>query len=74
MYIKTPKILSAKYYQENKERLQKKTCERYQNLSQEEKKKKQQYGCEHYKNISEYDKQKLAEYRKKCYRMRKNTS
>ena len=24
MYIKTPKILSAKYYQENKERLQKK--------------------------------------------------
>ena len=38
MYIKTPKILSAKYYQENKERLQKKTCERYQNLSQEKKK------------------------------------
>ena len=32
--------LSAKYDQENKERLQKKTRERYQNLSQEEKEKK----------------------------------
>ena len=30
--------LSAKYYQENKERLLKKACERYQNLSKEEKK------------------------------------
>ena len=29
--------LSAKYYQENKERLQKKACERYKNLSKEEK-------------------------------------
>ena len=28
---------SAKYYQENKERLQKKACERYENLSKEEK-------------------------------------
>ena len=32
------KNLSAKYYQENKERLQKKACERYQNLSKKEKK------------------------------------
>ena len=32
--------LLAKYYQENKERLQKKPCERYQNLSKEEKEKK----------------------------------
>ena len=31
-----PKDLSAKYYQENKERLQKKASERYQNLSKEE--------------------------------------
>ena len=31
------KTLSAKYYQENKERLQKKACERYKNLSKEEK-------------------------------------
>ena len=29
------KKLSAKYYQENKERLQKIVCERYQNLSKE---------------------------------------
>ena len=33
------KKLSAKYYQENKERLEKKTCERFQNLSNEKKKK-----------------------------------
>ena len=39
------KNLSAKFYQENKERPQKKkTCTRYQNLSKEEKEKKQQYG------------------------------
>ena len=31
------KLLSAKYYQENKERLQKKAIERYKNLSKEEK-------------------------------------
>ena len=66
------KNLSAKYYQENKERLQKKARERYQNLSKEEKEKKQQYGCERYKNLSEDEKQKLVEYRKKYYRMRKN--
>ena len=39
------KTLSAKYYQENEERLQKKkTRERYQNLSKEEMKRKGQYG------------------------------
>ena len=36
-YVKISKILSAKYYIENKERLQKKACKRYQNLSKEEK-------------------------------------
>ena len=65
------KTLSAKYYQENKERLQKKAFERYQNLSKEEKEKKQQYGCECYKNLAEDEKQNLVEYRKKSYRMRK---
>ena len=40
---------SAKYYQENKDRLQKKARERYENLSKEEKEKEQQYGCECYK-------------------------
>ena len=34
------KYLSAKYYQENKERLQKEAYERYQNLFKEEKVKK----------------------------------
>ena len=34
------KTLSAKYYQENKERLRKKACERSQNLSKEKKEKK----------------------------------
>ena len=40
IYIKMSKNLSAKKYQGNKERLQKKACERYQNLSKEEKEKK----------------------------------
>ena len=34
------KKLSAKFYQENKERLQTKACERYQNLSKDEKENK----------------------------------
>ena len=52
------KNLSAKYYQENEERLQKKARERYENLSKEEKEKKQQYGREHYKNLAEDEKKK----------------
>ena len=54
------KILSAKYCQENKERLQKKACESYQNLSKEEKEKKRQYGCKHYKKLSEDEKTKAC--------------
>ena len=50
------KNLSAKHYQENKERLQKKAREKYQNLSEEEKEKKLQYGRKGYKNLSEYEK------------------
>ena len=65
------KNLSAKYYQENKYRLQK-ACERFQKLSNEEKEKKRHYGQERQKNLSEDEKQKLVEYRKKCYGMRKN--
>ena len=43
---------TAKYYQNNEERLQKKkACERYHSLSTEEKGKKWQYGCERYKNL-----------------------
>ena len=72
MYVKMSKNLSAKYYQENKERLQKKAHKRYQNLYKEEK--NQQYGCKRYKNLSEDEKQKLAGYRKKYHRMRRNSS
>ena len=54
------KHLSAKYYQDNKERPQKKACERYQILSQEKKRKKKekkrQYGRERYKNLSDDEK------------------
>ena len=44
-----PKNLSAKYYQENKEKLQKKLVK--DSLSKEEKEKKRQYGCERYKSL-----------------------
>ena len=67
------KNLSAKYYQENKERLQKKALERHQNLSAEEKEKKRQYGRQRYKNLSEDEKNQLVEYRKRYHKMRKNT-
>ena len=47
IYIKLSKNLSAKYYQENKERLQKKLVN---DFSREEEKRK--YGGERYKNLS----------------------
>ena len=53
IYIKKSKKLSVKYYQEKKERLQKKACERHQNLSKQKKEKNQQYSCEWYKKISQ---------------------
>ena len=65
------KNLSVKYYQKNKERLQKELA-KYQNLSKEEKEKKRQYDHEHYKNLSEDEKQKLAEDRSKYCRTRKS--
>ena len=37
---------SAKFYENNKERLQKKASERYQSFSKEEKESKWQYDCE----------------------------
>ena len=63
--------LWANYFQENKERLWKKDCERHQNLSVDETKIKQWNGCECYKNLSEDQKQNLVDYRNKYYRMRK---
>ena len=62
----------AKYCQEYKERLRKKACERYQNLSKEEKQKKQLCGHECYKSLSEDEKNKLFEYRKNIIEWEKN--
>ena len=53
------KTLSAKYYQEDKERRQKRACERYQNFSKKEKEKKLQYGRVRYKISSEDEKKSL---------------
>ena len=60
------KNLSAKYYQENKERLQKKARERYQNLSKEGKFKKMKkikwWSIE--KNIIEWERTLYYNYKK----------
>ena len=42
---------SIKYYQNNKEKPQKKAHERHLSFSQEEKEKKRQYDCEKCKNL-----------------------
>ena len=49
---------SAKYNQNNKERLQKKAPEGYQSLSKKEEEKKHQYGHELRKKLSEDEKKK----------------
>ena len=69
------KNLSAKYYQENKERLQKKREKLAKDIKiflKKKQTKNKQYGPEGYKNLSEDEKQKLVKYRKKYYRARKN--
>ena len=55
---------SAKYYQENKGRLQRKALERYQNLSKKAKVEKATIWSWTYQNLSEDKKYKLVEYRK----------
>ena len=66
-----PKNLSAKYYRENKEILQKRLVKDIKIFLRKKKKKNQQCGRERYKNLPEDEKQKLVEYRKEYYRMRK---
>ena len=66
------KKLSAKYYQENKERLQKKLVKDVKIFLKKKKKKKQQDGCERYKNLSEDEKQNLVEYIIKYFKMGRN--
>ena len=48
----------ARYYQKNKEVLQKKVRERYQDLSEKEKNKMQEHVCEQLKNLSQHEKPK----------------
>ena len=50
------KNLSAKYYQENKERLQRKACKDIKIFLKKKKKKKQEYDSKRYKNLSEDEK------------------
>ena len=65
-------MLSAKYYQENKGRLEKKKAVKVIKIFLMKKKtNNQQYGCYHCKNLLEDEKQKLVKYRKQYYRMRK---
>ena len=63
---------SAKYYQNNKERLQKNLVKDIKVFLKKKKKKKRQYGRERYKNLQEDEKQKLVEYRKSYCKIRKN--
>ena len=64
-----PEDSSAKYYQDNKERLNKKLVK---DIKVFQKKKKQQYGHERYKNLPENEKQKLFDYRKNTTKQTKN--
>ena len=58
----------------HKERLQKKFCEKYQNLSEEEKNKGvSQHRCEHYKILPEDEKQMLVDYIKNIIECKKLT-
>ena len=66
------KNLRAKYYQENKERLQKKLAKDIRIFLKKKKKKSNNMVVNITKsNLSEDEKQKLVEYRKKYYRVRK---
>ena len=51
-----------KYYQRNKEKLQKEAREKYQNLSEEEKDKKHKYARERQQNFTEEEKEKSRHY------------
>ena len=51
-----------KYYQKNKEKLQKEARERYQNLSEEEKEKRQKMARDRYQNLSEEEREKKHQY------------
>ena len=50
------KNLSAKYYHENKEKLQRKACKDIKIFLKKKKKKNQEYDSKRYKNLSEDEK------------------
>ena len=56
IYIKISTNLSAKYYQKNNERLQKKFVKDIKIFIKKKKDKKRQYGCKQYKNLPENEK------------------
>ena len=70
--IKIPKNSSAKYYQDNKERLQKRLVKDIGVFLKKKKKKSDNMVAKDNKILPEDEKQKLAEYREKYYKMRKN--
>lgn len=48
--------MSAGYYKKKQEILQKKACERYEDLYEKDKNKKHQYACKRYRKLSEEEK------------------
>ena len=52
IYIKLSRESSARHYEKNNEKIQEKSRERYQNITEQEENKKRQYGRERYKNLS----------------------
>ena len=62
---------SANYYQDNKERLQKKLLKDIKVFLKKKKEKKRQYGCGQHKDLPEDRKQKLVEYRKNIIKCEK---
>ena len=65
-----PKYLSAKYYQDNKERLQKKLLKYIKIFLKKKKKKSNNMGVSDIKNLHKDEKQRLIENRKSNYKMR----
>ena len=70
MYILYIKITSN-YYEKHKEKLQKETWERYQNLSKDKKENRQKKTWERYQNLTEGEKEKMHQYH---YKHNKNLS
>ena len=67
------KNFSAKYYHENKGRLQKNLVKDIKIFIKKKKKKGNNMGMNVAKNLSEDEKNKLVEFRKKYYTMKKST-